>query len=72
MYNAGTVVVMLAPEVSRQYCGSPDSKPSSHLGEARTPFLESGCDDTSFQLVQQGHVQSFQCVYTHQDQPSME
>ena len=72
MYNVGTVVVTLAPEVSQQYCGSPDSKPSSHLGGERMPFLESGCDDMSFQLVQQDSVQSFQCVYTHQDQPSME
>ena len=45
MHNIGTVVVMLAPEVSRQYCGSPDSKPSSHSGEVKIPFLEISCDD---------------------------
>ena len=72
MYNAGTVVVTLAPEVSRQYCSSPDSKPSSHSGGVRIPFLESSCDDMSFQLVQQGCVQSSQCVHMHQEQHPME
>lgn len=72
MYNVGTVAAELAPEVSLQYYSSPDSKPSSHSGGVRTLFLESGCDGTSFQLVRQGCVQSFQCVCTDQDQPSME
>ena len=72
MYNVGTVAAELAPEVSLQYYSSPDSKPSSHSGGVKRPFLEIHCDGMSFQLVQQGYVPSFQCVCTDQDQPSME
>ena len=63
MHNAGPAVARLVPGMFLQLHSLSDSKPSSHLDEVKKLSLENSHDGMSFQLVQQGRVLFFQCVY---------